>query len=145
MALVFLNEVFICKYDLPALVLIIFGSSLIILSANFAMVDYDVAILKTNLYSVKSIAFFAFTLCLLYTTIHIVNWVRKQVSIFEKDVEKWLVTKLPTSQQQQQQPDSQAIVQVSNNTNASERVNQTFNSNEGSQDRSDVEDTYRRS
>lgn len=145
MALVFLNEVFICKYDLPALVLIIFGSSLIILSANFAMVDYDVAILKTNLCSVKSLAFFAFTLCLLYTTIHIVNWVRKQVSIFEKDVEKWLVTKLPTSQQQQQQPDSQAIVQVSNNTNASERVNQTFNSNEGSQDRSDVEDTYRRS
>lgn len=73
MALVFLNEVFICKYDLPALVLIIFGSSLIILSANFAMVDYDVAILKTNLCSVKSLAFFAFTLCLLYTTIHIVN------------------------------------------------------------------------
>lgn len=72
-ALIFLNEVFICKYDLPALILIIFGSSLIILAANFAMVDYTVAILKTHLCSVKSIAFFTFTVCLLYTTIYIVK------------------------------------------------------------------------
>ena len=73
MALIFLNEVFICKYDLPALILIIFGSSLIILAANFTMVDYSVALLKTYLFSVKSIVFFAFTLCLLYATFYFVN------------------------------------------------------------------------
>ena len=73
MALVFLNEVFICKYDLPALILIIFGSSLIILTANFAMVDYSVELLKDNLCSFKSIIFFAFTLLLLYTTFILVR------------------------------------------------------------------------
>ena len=36
MAIFFLNEVFICKYDLTALFLIILGSSCLILTANFS-------------------------------------------------------------------------------------------------------------
>lgn len=36
LALFFLNEVFICKFDLPALLLIMLGSTCIILTANFS-------------------------------------------------------------------------------------------------------------
>ena len=46
LALCFLNEVLICRYDLPGLFLIISGSACIILTANFSDVESSVAIHK---------------------------------------------------------------------------------------------------
>ena len=69
LALIFLNEVFICKYDLPALFLIILGSCLLILTANFSEVPNTVEELKHKLSSIKSICFFSFVFLLLNVTI----------------------------------------------------------------------------
>jgi len=71
LALVFLNEVFICKFDLPALLLILLGSWLIIHTANFSDVELTVSIIKDNLCSFKSIVFFGFTFCLL----NVIFWI----------------------------------------------------------------------
>ena len=70
MALVFLNEVFICKYDLPALFLILLGSFLIIYTANFTERELSVSTIKENFVSFKSITFFGFSFCL----INIIFW-----------------------------------------------------------------------
>ena len=72
-AIFFFNEVFICKFDLPALFLIILGSIMIILTANFSLVQYDVDSLKHHLASVQSSAFFAFTVILVNLTFYLVK------------------------------------------------------------------------
>ena len=67
-ALCFLNEVFICRYDLPALLLIIIGSICIILTANFNEVPSSVDSHKENLTSIKTISYGCLVLILLNIT-----------------------------------------------------------------------------
>ena len=68
LSMLLLKEVFVCKYDLPALFLIILGSSLIILTANFSEVPKTVKMLKADLSDLRSIVFFACVFLLLSVT-----------------------------------------------------------------------------
>ena len=52
LARVFLKEVLVWKYDLPALTLIILGSTCIILTANFSEAELTVESLKNDLTSI---------------------------------------------------------------------------------------------
>ena len=69
-----LNEVFICAYDLPALLLIISGSICIILTANFSDTASSVAIHKENLTSIKTLAYMVCVFLLLNLTFVFVKW-----------------------------------------------------------------------
>ena len=69
-----LNEVFICRYDLPALTLIIIGSIFIILTANFSDVVTSVSIHKENLTSIKTLVYFILIFILLNVTFIFVKW-----------------------------------------------------------------------
>lgn len=90
MAIVFLKEVVVCKYDIPAITLILIGSSCIILTANFSEDDLTASKIKESLSSVKSIGYFAFTLLLINVTFFVKNRMLKNLAIFERDVEIWL-------------------------------------------------------
>ena len=68
LAIVFLKEIFIWRYDIPALFFIILGSGFIILTANFQEVEIDVAELKSLLSSPKSIIYFTFVFFLIIAT-----------------------------------------------------------------------------
>ena len=92
-ALLFLNEVFICKFDLPALFLIILGSSLIVLTANFTDTTLSVQELKESLTQLKSIIYLAFVFCLLNCTFWVVKSLRRHLARFELNVEKWLLVR----------------------------------------------------
>ena len=93
LAIIFLNEVFICKYDMPALFLIILGTVCIILTANFDDHVSSVAVHKENLSDVRSMCFFVCVGVLLYLTFCILNRMRRSLAMFEKDTDLWLVNK----------------------------------------------------
>ena len=77
LAILFLREVFIFRYDVPALILILSGSTWIILTANFTEVDLTVDILKSHLTSVKAIIFLVFV----FTLMIITHFVEKKLLI----------------------------------------------------------------
>ena len=83
LSMIFLKEKIICKFDLPALMLIIAGSACIILTANFSELTSTVAILKDHLTSGKSIAFFACTFTLLNFTFFVVSRMLQNLAVFE--------------------------------------------------------------
>ena len=89
LAIVFLNEVFICKYDLPALALIISGSICIILTANFTEHDGSVAKHKENLSDIRSVCFFACVGVLIYLTICLLKRMRRNLATFERETDQW--------------------------------------------------------
>ena len=90
LSIIFLKEVLIWRYDLPALTLIICGSSCILLSANFSDLPLTVAMMKDHLTSGKSIAFYAFTFVLINASFFIVRRMLRCLAIFELDAEVYL-------------------------------------------------------
>ena len=90
LSIIFLNEVFVCRYDLPAMTLIIAGSSCIILTANFSDLPLSVEILKDHLSSAKSIGFYAFTFTLLNLAFIAKRRMLKYLALFELETEIYL-------------------------------------------------------
>lgn len=90
MAIVFLKEVVVYKYDILAITLILLGSSCIILTANFSEDNLTASKIKESLSSVKSIAYFGFTLFLMNVTFFVLKRMLKNLAVFERDVEIWL-------------------------------------------------------
>lgn len=90
LSIIVLKEVFVCRFDLPALILIIAGSMCIILTANFSDVESNVATLKGHLSSGKSIAFYSFTFILINLTFIAVRRMLKYLAIFELETEIYL-------------------------------------------------------
>lgn len=86
----FLNEVIICRYDLPALFLIIIGSVFIILTANFDEVPSSVASHKEDLTSIKTILYGCLVFVLLNITFFTVKSLRRYLALFEQNAEEWL-------------------------------------------------------
>lgn len=101
----FLNEVIICRYDLPALFLIIIGSVFIILTANFDEVPSSVASHKEDLTSIKTILYGCLVFVLLNITFFTVKRyvqiafssnffnlisLRRYLALFEQNAEEWL-------------------------------------------------------
>ena len=90
LSIIFLKEVILWRFDLPALTLIICGSSCIILTANFADLTLTVQMMKDHLTSGKSIAFYIFTFILINTSFFILRRMLQQLAIFELDAEVFL-------------------------------------------------------
>lgn len=90
LSMVFLKEVFIWRYDLPALILIISGSTCIIMTANFSELHLDVDTIKGCLTSVKSIAFYVVAFMLLNCTFVVVKKMLQYLAIFEHETERFL-------------------------------------------------------
>ena len=90
LAITFLREVFLWRYDLPALFLIICGSSCIILTANFQDVPLSVTTLKQHLTSIKSIAFYSFAFSLLTGAFFVQKRMLRCLALFERDAEMYL-------------------------------------------------------
>ena len=74
LAVLFLGEVFVCKYDFIALVLIITGSVLTVLQSDMTEKSYDSIQVATLLTSPKAIIFIVLTLVLHCLTIFSVLW-----------------------------------------------------------------------
>jgi len=83
LAILFLREVFIWRYDLPALFLILMGSTWIILTAKFSEDDLTVDILQSHLSSVKAILYFVFAFVLLNVTFFVVKRLLRGLAEFE--------------------------------------------------------------
>ena len=83
LAILFLREVFIWRYDLPALFLILAGSSWIILTAKFSEDDLNVEILQSHLSSAKAILYFVFAFVLLNVTFFVVKRLLRGLAVFE--------------------------------------------------------------
>ena len=90
LAIIFLREVFIWRYDVPALILILSGSAWIILTANFTEVDLTVEILKSHLSSIKAIIFLVSVFTLMIITHFIEKRLLRNLALFEQAVEQWL-------------------------------------------------------
>ena len=90
LAIIFLNEVFICKYDLPALSLIILGSVCIIMTANFDEHIATVAVHKEHLSDIRSICFYIGMAALFYLTICLLKRMRRNLATFERETDLWL-------------------------------------------------------
>ena len=73
LSIIFLKEVIIWRFDLPALTLIICGSCCIILTANFADLTLTVQLMKDHLTSGKSIAFYIFTFIMINSSFFVVR------------------------------------------------------------------------
>ena len=89
LAIIFLNEIFICNYDLPALALIISGSICIILTANFSEHEGSVAKHKENLSDIRSVCFFSCVGVLIYLTICLLKRMRRNLATFERETDQW--------------------------------------------------------
>ena len=83
LAIIFLREVFIWRYDVPALILILSGSSWIIITANFTEVDLTVEILKSHLSSIKAIIFLVSVFTLMIITHFIEKRLLRNLAQFE--------------------------------------------------------------
>lgn len=90
MAIFLLNEVFICKFDLTALFLIILGSACLILTANFNDQEYSTEVLKKDLMTPKSICYFVLVFLIVNLTFYVLKNMKQSLAHFEKDVENWL-------------------------------------------------------
>ena len=73
MSLIFLKEVCIVKYDVPAIILILIGSACIILTANFQEVELTGEEIKEKLTSIKSIIYEVVTVVLIAVTFIVLN------------------------------------------------------------------------
>ena len=90
LSMIFLKEKFICKFDLPALLLILAGSSCLILTANFTELPFTVETLKVNLTSIKSFAFWALTFAFLNISFFVLKRMLQNLAAFERDTELYL-------------------------------------------------------
>ena len=93
LAIIFLKEVFICKYDLPANALIILGSVCIILTANFDEHIATVAVHKKNLSDIRSVCFYIGMAVLFYLTVCLLRRMRRNLATFERETDLWLLSK----------------------------------------------------
>ena len=93
LAIIVLNEVFICRYDLPALTLIISGSVCIIMTANFSEHVSNVAVHKENLTSIRSVCFYSCVGLIFYLTVCLFKRMRKSLATFERETDLWLQSK----------------------------------------------------
>ena len=93
LAIIVLNEVFICRYDLPALTLIIAGSACIVMTANFSDRVSNVAVHKENLTSLRSVCFYSCVGLVFYLTVCLFKRMRKSLATFERETDLWLMTK----------------------------------------------------
>ena len=90
LSIIFLKEVIIWRFDIPALTLIICGSSCIILTANFSDLELTVQMMKDHLTSGKSIAFYVFTFILINASFYLIRKMLQLFAIFELDAEVFL-------------------------------------------------------
>ena len=93
LAIIVLNEVFICKYDLPALTLIIMGSVCIVMTANFTEHVSSVAVHKENLSSIRSVCFYACFGLVFYLTVCLFKRMKRSLATFERETDLWLASK----------------------------------------------------
>ena len=93
LAIIVLNEVFICRYDLPALTLIISGSVCIVMTANFSEHVSNVAVHKENLSSIRSVCFYSCVGIVFYLTVCLFKRMRKSLATFERETDLWLQSK----------------------------------------------------
>lgn len=73
MAIFVLNEVFICKFDLTALFLIILGSACLILTANFNEQAYTTEVLKKDLVTPKALCYFVLVFLIVNLTFYVLK------------------------------------------------------------------------
>ena len=82
-----LKEVFVVRYDLTAIILILIGSSCIILTANFSEVVIKMKHIRKLLTSPKSMVYYSFTVVMIIGAFVLLNRVLKKLAVFERDVE----------------------------------------------------------
>ena len=82
-----LKEVFVVRYDLTAIILILIGSSCIILTANFSKVVIKMKHIRKLLTSPKSMVYYSFTVVMIIGAFVLLNRVLRKLAVFERDVE----------------------------------------------------------
>ena len=68
LAIVMLNEKFVCRYDLTAMILILIGSGLIVLQSNFSEYSYTAEQVKQLLIGYKALGFLLISFCIFSVT-----------------------------------------------------------------------------
>lgn len=86
-----LDEVFVLRYDVPALLLISAGCIGIVLSANKTETNYTAEAVKALLIAPRTIFFLGFCLICIIVSVTVLAFVLRRLRQFEKDVESYEV------------------------------------------------------
>ena len=94
-----LGEVFICKYDLPALILISAGCVTVVLFSSTTQTSYTAEQVIEFLKSARTIGFLVFCVLFIFLSTILLSFMLRRLRLFEKDCDSYeQENKLETTQ-----------------------------------------------
>ena len=122
LAIKYLGETFVCKYDLPSFTLIILGCTTIVVLSNQEETEYPPERIKALLKSTAYIVFAVFYVIVAISTFLIFKWVMGAVTAFGLKADLWVQNMHKTVKPDRSSETSQVTVVADPDTPSPQRV-----------------------